>query len=344
VSVLGPGRSGILAAVTRVTVFGAGAMGTALAMHLARKGGEVTLWGSEFDARVLPELRERRTHPALPERLPSEVRVLGPEQLPEAGKGADVAVMAANSSGARSLATMVAPALDGDPVIVSIAKGLEPKTLKRMTEVYSEALGGPPVVAIGGPALAAEVADGQPCSAVLACEDEGSLRTAGDAFRADTYVVHTTDDCAGVEYCGTAKNVGAIAAGVLEGLGQRREQGYKNARAVLFTRAAHEMADLVEAVGGRRDTALGLAGVGDLLVTSIGGRNRQFGEMVGAGSDPRHALEDMQQRGLTVEGVDSAQDVHELAGRAGLDLPIHEAVYRVVHEGSTPTSILEAIA
>ncbi|MGH2722900.1 MAG: NAD(P)H-dependent glycerol-3-phosphate dehydrogenase [Actinomycetota bacterium] len=329
--------------MTRVTVFGAGAMGTALAIHLARKGEDVTLWGSEYDARVLPELRDRRSHPALPERLPPAIRVLGPEELADAAKEADVAVMAANSGGARSLAAMVAPALDGDPVVVSIAKGLEPDTLRRMSEVYGEELGGRPVVAIAGPALAAEVADGQPCSAVLACEDRASLASAGDALRADTYVVHTTDDCAGVEYCGTAKNVGAIAAGILEGLGQRREQAYKNARAALFTRAAHEMADLVESLGGRRETALGLAGVGDLLVTSIGGRNRQFGEMVGAGSDPRHALEDMQERGLTVEGVDSASDVHELAERATLGLPVHEAVYRVVHDGAPPTSILEAI-
>ena len=324
-------------------MFGAGAMGTALAIHLARRGQDVTLWGSEYDAGVLPDLRERRSHPALPERLPSAVRVLGPEELTEAAKDADVVVMGANSGGARSLASIVAPGLDGDPVVVSIAKGLEPGSIKRMSQVYGEELGGRPVVAIGGPALAAEVADGQPCSAVLACESETSVGAAAEALRADTYVVHTTDDCAGVEYCGTVKNVGAIAAGILEGLGQRREQAYKNVRAALGTRAAHAMADLVEALGGRRETALGLAGVGDLLVTSIGGRNRQFGEMIGLGSSPTHALEDMRDRGLTVEGVDSAEDVHVLAQRQGLDLPVHHAVYRVVHDQAPPTTILEAI-
>jgi glycerol-3-phosphate dehydrogenase (NAD(P)+) len=330
-------------AVAVISVFGAGAMGTALAMHLARKGEQVTLWGSEFDARVLPELIDRRSHPALPERLPEGLRVFGPDQLDRAAKGATLGVMAAHSGGARSLATMVAPALTDVRAVISIAKGLEPGSRKRISEVYAEELDGRPVVAVGGPALAAEVAEGLPCAAVLGCPDGEALDEVADALRAEAYVVHATDDCLGLEYCSTAKNVGAIAAGILEGLGQQREQAYKNARAALFTSAVHEMADLVEALGGRRETALGLAGMGDLLVTSIGGRNRQYGEMVGAGADPKHAEKDMESRGMTVEGVESAQDVHELAGEAGLHLRVHEAVYRVVHEGDRPESILEAI-
>jgi glycerol-3-phosphate dehydrogenase (NAD(P)+) len=318
-------------------------MGTALAMHLARKGEQVSLWGSEFDARVLPELIERRSHPALPERLPERVRVFGPDQLDLAAKGATLVVMAAHSGGARSLATMVEPSLTDARTVISIAKGLEPGSRKRISEVYAEELDGRPVVAVGGPALAAEVAVGLPCAAVLGCPDREALNEVADALRAEAYVVHVTDDCLGLEYCSTAKNVGAIAAGILEGLGQQREQAYKNARAALFTSAVQEMADLVEVLGGRRETALGLAGMGDLLVTSIGGRNRLYGEVVGAGADPLRAEKDMESRGMTVEGVESARDVHNLASEAGLDLPVHEAVYRVVHEGAHPGSILEAM-
>ncbi len=338
-----PLGSAILAPVAVVTVFGAGAMGTALAIHLARKGEQVTLWGSEYDARVLPELTERRSHPALPERLPDRLRVLGPQELKEAAAGSNIAVMAANSGGARSLARMVASVLEPGHIVVSIAKGLEPDTRWRMTEVYAEETGGRPVVAVGGPALAAEVAEGLPCAAVFGGEDDAALREAAKVFHGESYVVHTTADCLGLEYCGTAKNVGAIGAGILEGIGQRREQAYKNARAVLFTGAATEMGDLVEALGGRRETALGLPGLGDLLVTSIGGRNRQYGEMIGAGADPEHAARDMESRGLTVEGVESARDVHDLATEAGLDLPVHDAIYRIVHQGAAPASILEAI-
>lgn len=326
-----------------VTVFGAGAMGTALAIHLARKGEQVTLWGSRFDQRVLPELTEKRSHPALPERLPEALRVCGPEELEQAARGTTVAVLAANSAGARSLAEMVAPSLEQGSTLVSIAKGLEPGTRKRISEVYGEALDGRPLVAVGGPALAAEVAEGLPCVAVLGSNDPTALARTVEVLRTDAYLVHETDDCAGLEWCSTAKNVGAIAAGIVEGLGQEREQSYKNARAALFAQAVHEMAELVEALGGRRETALGLAGMGDLLVTSIGGRNRQYGEMVGSGADPQRAEEDMESRGMTVEGVESAADVHELSRHAGLDLPVHEAVYRVVHGSADPSTVLEAL-
>lgn len=328
--------------MARITVFGAGAMGTALAIHLARRGEEVALWGSEFDARVLPGLREDGTHPALPQRLPESVGVHGPDELEDAAKGVELCVMGANSSGGRSLAGLVKPALPDAAAVVSIAKGLEPGTMKRMSEVYDEELGHP-VVAIGGPALAPEVAEGQPCVAVFGCPDRDALTVAVDAFRSKRYGVHTTDDCPGLELCGTAKNVGAIAAGMVEGLAAAKEQGNKNARAVLFTRAVHELADLVEAAGGRRETALGLAGLGDLLVTSLGGRNRQYGEIVGSGAEPKRAEAEMESRGMTVEGVESARDVHTLAQRYRLDLPVHEAVYRVIHEGQPPEIILEAV-
>jgi glycerol-3-phosphate dehydrogenase (NAD(P)+) len=328
--------------VARITVFGAGAMGTALAVHLARLDEEVALWGSEFDSRVLPSLRDEGTHPALPGRLPDSVRVFGPDELEEASKGLEIAVMGANSAGARSLAGLVSDAVPRSTVVVSIAKGLEPDTAKRMTEVYAEVLGHP-VVAVGGPALAPEVAEAQPCVAVFASEDREALSVAVDTFRSKRYAVDTTEDCTGLEYCGTAKNVGAIGAGIIEGLAAGREQANKNARAVLFTRAVHEMADLVERLGGRRDTALGLAGMGDLLVTSLGGRNRQFGEVVGTGANPQRAEREMEARGMTVEGVESAKDVHTLAEGNGLDLPVHEAVYRVIHDRKAPESILEAV-
>ena len=317
-------------------------MGTALAISLARNGRQVTLWGSEFDARVLPDLIQKRSHPALPAQLPDEVRVAGPDELADAAKGAAIGVMGAHSAGARSLAKLTGDALGDVRIVVSLAKGLEPESRKRMTEVYGEELGRP-VVAVGGPALAAEVAEGLPCTAVLASDDPRALEETADAFRSDTYLVHDTGDCSGLEYCTTAKNVGAIAAGLLEGMGMRREQAYKNARAALFTQAVHEMADLIEGLGGRRETAFGLGGMGDLLVTSLGGRNRMYGEMVGSGADPKHAEEDMQSRGMTVEGTESARDVHDLARDRGLDLPVHEAVYRVVHEGAQPSEVLEAL-
>jgi glycerol-3-phosphate dehydrogenase (NAD(P)+) len=328
--------------VTRITVFGAGAAGTAVAIHLARKGQEATLWGSKYDQAVLEELMDRRSHPALPERLPAELRILGADDLDDATKGADLGVLAANSRGGRSLAQMVAPALPSDIGLVSITKGLEPETYARMSEVYGEETK-KAVVAVSGPMLAPELAEGWLTAVVFASEDADLLERAAETFRSDTFVVEVTDDVLGTEICGTAKNVAAIGAGVLEGLAESRQRDLKNARAALFTRAIGEIADLVEALGGRRETAFGLAGAGDLLVTSLGGRNRAYGHAIGLGGEPEHTLEDMTAQGMTVEGAGSAAEVHHLAEREGLALPIHETVYGVVHEGASPKTILEAI-
>lgn len=328
--------------MTRLTVFGAGAAGTALAIHLARKGEDVALWASEFDAGVVDDLEDRR-HPALPERLPPELRLLGPAEVEKAGAHAEVAVLAANSAGARSLARLVAPWIPDPAVVVSIAKGLEPGTLKRMTQVYAEEMPGHPVVALSGPSLAAEVALGLTTAVVVAGDDAATRGRAAAAFRSERFLVDESDDVAGVEICGVAKNVAAIGAGILEGLAQHLQQENRNPRAALLTRAVQEMADLAEAMGGRRETAFGLAGIGDLLVTTLGGRNRLYGEAIGLGAEPDHTLRDMIARGLTVEGADSARDVHTLAERAGLSLPVHEAVYRIVHGGAPAETIMEAL-
>jgi glycerol-3-phosphate dehydrogenase (NAD(P)+) len=329
--------------MARVAVFGAGAAGTAVAIHLARKGEDVVVWGSEYDVRVLPDLMDRRVHPALPERLPDGVQVLGPGDLSEAASGSEIAVMGANSSGARSLGEMVGPALGAETrFLVSVAKGLEDKTLLRVSEVYAETCRRP-VVVLSGPSLAPEVAEGLLTGVAMASTDSRALARATEVFRSPSFLVDPTDDVAGVELCGTAKNVAAIGAGIIEGLAKYRQRDLKNARAALFTRAVHEIADLVEAAGGRRETALGLAGMGDLLVTMLGGRNRIYGEALGLGSEPQHTLRDMQARGLTVEGAGSSQEVQALMERLRLDLPIHRAVFQIVHEGAPPERILEAV-
>lgn len=329
--------------MARVTIFGAGAAGTALAMHLARKGEDVMVWGTEFDERAMALLRQERRHPALPEHLPAEVQLWGPEELAEAAEHAEIAVLAAHSSGARNLARTIGSSLGTTRIAVSIAKGLEPETLKRMSEVYGEEIMGIAIVALSGPSLAAEIAEGLHTAVAMASDDEAACRETAEVFRSKRFLVDVTDDVAGVELCGFAKNVAAIGAGILEGLSEHLQRESKNPRAALFTRGLQEMAELCEAMGGRRDTVFGLAGVGDLLVTSLGGRNRMYGEAIGMGAEPDHTLHEMQQRGLTVEGAESARDVHLLTDRMGLDLPVHESVYRILHEGDAPESILEAL-
>lgn len=323
-------------------MFGAGTMGTAMSMHLARNGHETSLWASPFDAQLLPGLRGRRRHPNLPEHLPESVRVLGPADLALAGEDAEIAVLAAHSAGARTLARIVAAGTDGAlPAVVGVAKGLEPETRLRMSQVYAQEMGHDRVISIVGPSLAPEVAQGLPTAAVFAATDLAFCEEMASAFRSLTYRAVVTDDLAGAEYCAVAKNVTAIGVGILDGLGKGTTVAYKNAKAALFSQAIAELVELVVALGGRRETAAGLAGLGDVLVTSLGGRNGLYGELIGEGARPMQALEDLVQRGLTVEGVESARDVHDLAGEHGLDLPYHEQIYRILFEEGPASGLLD---
>jgi glycerol-3-phosphate dehydrogenase (NAD(P)+) len=324
-------------------VLGAGAMGTAVAMHAARQGHDVTLWGSPHDARALERLRADGKHPSLPEHLPGGVRVLGPDELAEATEGAEIVVLGANSHGARSLAKQTAPEIAGARVAVSIAKGLEPATGMRMSQVYAEEFGEIPIVCVGGPCLATELAQGLPTAGVWAAATLEIARDTGRPFDAVAYQLTFSDDVVGVELCAMMKNVAAIGLGLLDGIGKPTGEDFKNAKAALFTKAAHEIVELVGASGGRAETAFGLAGIGDQLVTSLGGRNRLFGELVGAGEAPEATLRDLEARGLTVEGVDSTRDVARLADELGLDLPYHAAIHRVLSDGADPRDILEVL-
>jgi len=329
--------------VTRIAVFGAGAMGTAVAMHAARLGHDTTLWANPHDLRAYAALRDERKHPLLPEHLPDSVRLRGPDELDDAAAGAEVAVMGANSRGARSLARMVRDHIGETASVVSVAKGLEPHTGMRMSEVYAEELPGPAVIAVGGPCLAAELAEGLPTAGVWAAATVGLAREAGTPFDDRHYQLVYTDDVVGVELCAMMKNVAAIGLGILDGIGKPSGEDFKNAKAALFTKAAHEIVDLVTAEGGRAETAFGLAGVGDQLVTSLGGRNRLYGEMVGAGDPPETTLAKLEARGLTVEGVDSTRNVARLSHELALDLPYHAAIHRVLFEGADPRDILEVL-
>jgi glycerol-3-phosphate dehydrogenase (NAD(P)+) len=335
--------TGYPAAVARVTVFGAGAMGTAIAMHLARAGNETILWGSQYDERVLPDLVERRRHPNLPEFLPESLAVLGPDQLTDAAAGLEIAVLGAHSGGARTLTKIVMEGSDSLPLVLGIAKGLEPETGKRMSEVYAEEVGHDRVAVMGGPALAPEIAQGLPTATAMASAHGDAAHVCAAAFRASWFQVQVTDDVAGLEYCTVAKNVAAIGMGVLDGIGKTASADYRNAKAAMFTMAVRELTQLVEGLGGRQNTVLGLAGLGDTLVTSLGGRNRLYGELIGEGVEPDRALEDLNRRGMTVEGVDSAQDIRRLMGELDLDLRLHGQIFRVLFESAPATSLLECI-
>jgi glycerol-3-phosphate dehydrogenase (NAD(P)+) len=318
-------------------------MGTAFAMHLARNGNPTILWASEFDATVLTALTEDRRHPALPEHLPDALRILGPDRLAEAANDAEVAVLGAHSGGARTLAGMVGRSGKIPQLVVGVAKGLEPRTGKRMSEVYTEEFGHRRVISVGGPSLASEVALELPTAVVFASFERETGEEAAGAFRSKTYHVQVSDDLPGVEYCTVIKNVVAIGMGILDGMARGTALDYRNAKSALFTQGFREMTLLVESLGGRPETVAGLAGLGDTLVTSLGGRNRLYGEMLGEGAKPSVALDELLARGMTVEGVDSTREVRRLQERTALALPFIDQMHEVLFGDAPVASVLECL-
>ena len=299
-------------------VLGAGAWGTAMALHLARQGHTVTLVPRRQEqALELASGRENRAY--LPGHFLDASIQLGLEPGP-ALMEADLVLVACPSSGLEAMAASLGAALDrAQPplLVVSLCKGLERGTLRRPSEVLAAALPGVALATLTGPTNADEVARGLPTAVVLAGAAGDALTETQAALSGPSLRVYTSDDLAGAEIGGTLKNVYALGAGLCDGLGLG-----SNAKASLLTRSLLEMVRLGEALGGRRETFLGLSGVGDLMATAHGAwsRNRGYGEELAR--DLEGAKAGLVARKSVVEGVWAAQAFAELARRRGLDAPI----------------------
>ncbi len=319
----------------RVAVIGAGSWGTALAGLLAGKEElDVVLWSFEQD--VARSVEEEHTNPYLADvTLPSALRATS--DMAAAVTDADVIVSVSPSQFVGRVMARAAPYVREDALIVSASKGIELDSLRRMDEVLRDLL--PPVVmarfsVISGPSFAAEVARSAPTAVVVASHDEGAARSVQDLFQTDYFRVYSNEDVVGVELAGAIKNVMALAAGVSAGLGYGH-----NTMAALITRGLAEMTRLGVAMGARKETFSGLAGMGDLVLTCTGSlsRNRTVGFRLGQGETLGEILSDM---AAVAEGVKTAESLHDLAARHDVEMPIAEQVYRIVHEQKAPSAAL----
>jgi glycerol-3-phosphate dehydrogenase (NAD(P)+) len=229
-----------------------------------------------------------------------------------------------------------------DALWVVATKGWDEETLRPASRVVADELGDAKrVVTLVGPSLAGEIAAGVPTAVVCAAEDQASARRAADLFGSRLFRSYTSDDVAGVEVGAALKNVIAIAIGLCDGLAEQfGVEALTNTKAFVFSRGLVEMARLARALGGRAETVLGLAGAGDLFVTALGGRNARFGKLVGAGTPPERALEEMK---TTVEGYANARAAAALADRYGLDLPIVRTVADVLYGSLSPRDAVEGL-
>jgi glycerol-3-phosphate dehydrogenase (NAD(P)+) len=309
----------------QVVVVGGGSWGTAFACLLRDRGHEATLACRDADqARAIGETGRNP-------RYLSDVDLRGIQaaSLPEAPwAGADLIVLAVPS---RAFAE-VAAQLPGSAPVLSLTKGLDPATGERL----STRVQGRPVAVLSGPNMAEEVAAGLPSATVIASEDRELAEELQHAINSLVFRVYVNDDLVGVELCAAAKNVIALAAGGVDGLGLG-----DNAKAALITRGLAEMARLGEAYGARPETFAGLAGMGDLIVTCYSryGRNRHAGELIAQGASADEAVAEI---GMVVEGLTTAPVLRDLSHRLGIELPITEGVCRIL-EGESLGDLVQSL-
>jgi glycerol-3-phosphate dehydrogenase (NAD(P)+) len=311
----------------RVAVVGGGSWGTTVASLTARNVPTI-LWTRRPE--VAEEIESDHTNSAYlgDEQLHPELRATS--SLEEAVAEADVLVMAVPSHGFRAVLESAAPHVRPWIPIVSLTKGLELDTHLRMTEVIDEVLPGHPSGVLAGPNLAREVIGGYAAAAVIAMPDAHIAHALQDIFRRTLFRVYASTDVLGVEIAGALKNVFAISAGMASGLGTG-----DNTRALVISRSLAEMTRLGAAMGGKRHTFAGLAGMGDLLATCISplSRNRRVGEELARGRSVDEIVADMN---MVAEGIKTSRVVMELAERHDVEMPIAREVFGVVHEGRTP--------
>lgn len=319
-----------------IAVLGAGSWGTALAVLVARNGYRTLFWGHDA-ARQANLARERENTRYLPGvRFPDNLSIR--EDLLEITEEASNLLLVVPSHAFRATLEALKPRLPTKAVVAWATKGLEPATGRLLSQVAADVLGeGRAFGVISGPTFAKEVAHGLPTAVTVAAHDAATAEAIAAWLRSDRVRVYTSTDMVGVELGGAIKNVLAIATGISDGLGLGA-----NARAALITRGLAEMRRLIEALGGKSETVMGLAGIGDLVLTCTDNqsRNRQVGLALGKGHTLQETLAEI---GQVAEGVATSREVLGLARRHQVEMPITEQVCRVLFEGVAPQAAVEAL-
>ena len=308
----------------KITVLGSGAWGTALSLVLLENGHQVTLWS--YTREESQTLRDNHENPMLKGVPLPDTLALTDDMA--CVKGCGLVVLATPSFAVRATAAKLKDLVDPGTILVSVSKGIEKDTSLRLSQVIEEEIGDKcPVVVLSGPSHAEEVGRRIPTGVVAAASDRAVAEQVQDLFMNHRFRVYTSDDRVGTELCAALKNIIALCAGCCDGMGCG-----DNTKALLMTRGLAEMARLGVALGGRKETFTGLAGVGDLIVTctSMHSRNRRCGILIGQGKGVQEAIREV---GAVVEGYYAAASARVLAQKTGVDMPIAQAAYEVLYEG-----------
>lgn len=318
--------------MAKIAILGCG-FGSALAVMTNKYGHEVTLWSrSKEEIETIKKEGELKT-------LLKGVKIAKDIILTndiECVKGKDIVILAIPSVAMRSVARSLRGILDAQTVVVSVAKGFELGTLKTMSEIINEEVDNV-VVALSGPSHAEEIARGVPTTIVSASTNEEASKYIRDILSNENLRIYSSDDIVGVQLGGALKNVIALAAGIIDGLGYG-----DNAKAALLTRGLNEMASLGVHYGARKETFAGLTGIGDLIVTcySKHSRNNRCGILIGKGMSAKEAVAEI---GMTVEGYTTAKSAYELMNSSGVPMPIIEQIYAVLYHNKKPIDAVTAL-
>ncbi|MBQ6661724.1 MAG: NAD(P)-dependent glycerol-3-phosphate dehydrogenase [Lachnospiraceae bacterium] len=315
--------------MSKISVLGAGTWGTALAIELANKGQEVTLWSAPEVAHEIEALKaDRKNIRNLPGAVLPDSVILTTD-LAYACDDEEIIVCAVASPFVRSTAAMIKQYCKKGQIIVNVSKGVEEKTLLTMTQIIAEEIPGAKVAVLSGPSHAEEVSRGIPTAVVVGAEDKKVAKKVQEAFFADMFRVYTSDDVLGIELGGSLKNVIALAAGMVDGLGYG-----DNTKAALMTRGIAEISRLGAKMGGHETTFYGLSGIGDLIVTctSNHSRNHNAGYLIGQGKSTEEAVAEV---GQVVEGINCAKAALALGKKFKVSLPIVEEINDVLFHGES---------
>ncbi len=319
----------------KVGVIGAGSWGTALAITLSGKGHQVKIW--DVNPEHLQELEANRENVRYLPDIKFNDNLQIAATIEEAIAGADMVLFSAPAQFFRGALDNAMPYLKPEMILVNVAKGIEQKTLKRMSEIAEEKLPEAKYVVLSGPSHAEEVGRQMPTTVAVASKDLKLAEEVQEIFMTERFRVYTTQDVVGVELGGSLKNIIALGAGISDGMGFG-----DNAKAALMTRGLAETKRLGVKLGADPATFAGLTGVGDLIVTctSMHSRNRRCGIMIGEGMDPKEATAKV---GMVVEGMFTTESAYDLAVREGVDMPITTALYNVINGKISARDALELL-
>lgn len=319
----------------KIMVLGGGSWGTALASLLAKNKEEVFFWvRNKEQFKLIKETRENKKY--LPNiKIPDTVKVVNSYR--EAIDICNIVVLAIPSQNIRGLLVELKDYLSNSTLVVNVSKGIEQKTLKTISEVCKEIIPNNPYIVLSGPSHAEEVGKDLPTTVVAASENKNYAKKIQEIFTSNTFRVYTNEDVKGVELGGSLKNVIAIASGISDGLGYG-----DNTKAALMNRGIIEISRLADKLGADKMTFLGLAGIGDLIVTctSMHSRNRRAGILIGKGKSVEEAIKEV---GMVVEGIYTTEAAFKLAKENNVEMPIVEELYKIIYEGKKAKESVDSL-